>query len=133
MLFLRQGSGLVPRLLHGSPVSQALRFRSGNNSILAACSILAHMVNFARLAIVASPTISGQIVAFLAINFTTGPGITGWLMTLLLGIMTFFALEKKRRKHFERFWYSHHLFILFFINWQFHGYVLLPDLNLTIR
>jgi NADPH oxidase 2 len=32
-----------------------------------------------------------------------------------------YAMEKKRRANFERFWYTHHLFIVFFINWQLHG------------
>lgn len=85
--------------------------------------IVAHMVNFAKLA-AADPTattLGKKVVSFLAANFTTGPGATGWIMTVALGIMVFFALEKNRRAHFERFWYSHHLFIVFFICWQLHG------------
>lgn len=85
--------------------------------------IVAHMVNFGRLA-KADPQAktAGQIaVAFLAANFATGPGITGWIMTACLGVMVFFAIEKRRRAHFERFWYSHHLFIIFFVCWQLHG------------
>ncbi|TFK31836.1 NADPH oxidase [Crucibulum laeve] len=88
-----------------------------------AVHIAAHMVNFAKLAM-ADPdakTTGQRIVAFLAANFITGPGATGWIMTVSLGIMVFFALEKRRRAHFEWFWYSHHLFIVFFINWQLHG------------
>jgi len=88
--------------------------------------IAAHMVNFAELAkLKATPPTAGNLIgAFLAINFTTGPGITGWIMTVALGVMVWFALEKNRRKGnggFEKFWYSHHLFIVFFINWQLHG------------
>lgn len=83
--------------------------------------ILAHMVNFYKLAMVAAPTTGGRFVAFLAANFATGPGVTGWIMTAALGIMVFFAREKVRRATFERFWYSHHLFIVFFICWQLHG------------
>ena len=30
-------------------------------------------------------------------------------------------MEKRRRASFEKFWYSHHLFIVFFICWQLHG------------
>lgn len=51
----------------------------------------------------------------------TGPGITGWIMTVCLAALVWFAAEKRRRVHFERFWYSHHLFIIIFINWQLHG------------
>lgn len=85
--------------------------------------IAAHMVNFYKLAMAdTSATNTGQrIVAFLVANFATGPGATGWIMTAALGVMVWFAIEKRRRSHFERFWYSHHLFIVFFINWQLHG------------
>lgn len=83
----------------------------------------AHMVNFAKLAALDpnAKTAGGLISAFLAANFLTGPGATGWIMTVSLGIMVYFAIEKRRRAHFEWFWYSHHLFIVFFINWQLHG------------
>lgn len=85
--------------------------------------ILAHMVNFARLA-KADPdaTTTGQrFVVFLEANFATGPGATGWIMTVCLGLMVWYAMEKRRRAHFERFWYSHHLFLPFFLCWQLHG------------
>jgi len=85
--------------------------------------ISAHMVNFYRLAMAdaAATNTAQRIQAFLEINFTTGPGITGWIMTTCFFVMVFFATEKKRRAHFEWFWYSHHLFIVFFVNWQLHG------------
>lgn len=81
------------------------------------------MVNFYKLAMAdTDATTTGQrVVAFLQANFNTGPGVTGWIMTAALGIIVFFSTEKRRRAHFERFWYSHHLFVVFFINWQFHG------------
>lgn len=85
--------------------------------------VAAHMVNFARLAQAdTSATTTGQrVLAFLAANFTTGPGVTGWIMNACLFIIVFFAVEKRRRAKFERFWYSHHLFIVFFVCWQLHG------------
>jgi predicted ferric reductase len=85
--------------------------------------VLAHMVNFYKLAMAdTSATTTGQrILAFFAANFTTGPGVTGWIMTVSLAVIVFYAREKVRRANFERFWYSHHLFIIFFINWQLHG------------
>ncbi|TDL27846.1 NADPH oxidase [Rickenella mellea] len=87
-----------------------------------AVHILAHMVNFYRLARADKTATAGQqVLAFLGANFATGPGITGWIMTAALSVMVFFAIEKRRRAHFERFWYSHHLFIVFFIGWQLHG------------
>jgi NADPH oxidase len=79
------------------------------------------MVNFYKLAASMSSTPTELFVNFLSANFATGTGATGWVMTIILGIMTFFATEKQRKINFERFWYSHHLFIIFFVNWQLHG------------
>ncbi|TBU41089.1 NADPH oxidase [Dichomitus squalens] len=85
--------------------------------------IVAHMVNFTELAMIDpdATTTGKKVIAFISANFVTGPGATGWIMTAALGIMVWFAIEKRRRAHFEWFWYSHHLFIVFFINWQLHG------------
>jgi NADPH oxidase len=85
--------------------------------------IVSHMFNFAKMAMADSDahTTGQRVVAFLAANFLTGPGATGWIMTACLAILTWFAMEKRRRAHFERFWYSHHLFIPFFVCWQLHG------------
>jgi NADPH oxidase len=45
-------------------------------------------------------------------------------MWIALGVMVYYAMEKRRRTPnggFEKFWYTHHLFIPFFILWQLHG------------
>ncbi|KAH9458086.1 hypothetical protein Pst134EB_010389 [Puccinia striiformis f. sp. tritici] len=86
-------------------------------AFFSAIHIVAHMFNFAQLAI---KTRTG-IVGFVGANFLTGPGATGWIMTLSLGIIVWYAREKPRRAKFERFWYSHHLFVVFFSAWQLHG------------
>jgi len=78
---------------------------------------IAHWINFARLAMATGTGIKG----FLLINFRTGPGATGYVMLIVLMAMAFTALEKPRRKNFERFWYTHHLFFIFFFAWSFHG------------
>lgn len=85
--------------------------------------VVAHMVNFTKLALADTSAKTGgaKFVAFLNANFATGPGLTGWIMTVVLAIMVFFAVEKRKRANFEHFWYSHHLFIIFFICWQLHG------------
>jgi len=89
--------------------------------------ISAHMVNFTILAIAKAPSrdIGRVIVEFLLINFTTGPGLTGWIMTVSLGLMVWFAMEKRRRRPnggFEWFYYVHYIgMIIFFVNWQLHG------------
>ncbi|ODO03125.1 hypothetical protein I350_05970 [Cryptococcus amylolentus CBS 6273] len=79
--------------------------------------VAAHIRNFIVLTI----NTNVGIVGFLEFNFITGPGLTGWVMTIALIVMVWFAMEKRRRAHFERFWYSHHLFIIFFLGWQLHG------------
>lgn len=86
-----------------------------------AVHIIAHMYNFARLAIATGNNTGERIKIFFEANVKTGPGATGWVMTILLAIMVWFAIEKRKRKNFERFWYTHHLFILFFVCWQLHG------------
>lgn len=87
---------------------------------------LAHIVNLYRLTMAdQSATTTGQrVVFFITANFIIGPLITGWIMLIFLCIMVYYAIEKRRRAKnggFEKFWYSHHLFIPFFVLWQFHG------------
>lgn len=84
---------------------------------------LAHVVNLVRLTINDTKGQSlGQKFAFAILaNFKIGSLITGWLMWAAFGPMVWYAMEKRRRANFERFWYSHHLFIVFFILWQLHG------------
>ena len=81
------------------------------------------MVNFYKytMADASAKTTHQRILVFVSLNFTTGPGITGWIMTICLAVMVLFSTDKVRKVHFERFWYSHHLFIILFINWQLHG------------
>ncbi|KAK7038179.1 FAD-binding FR-type domain-containing protein [Favolaschia claudopus] len=87
---------------------------------------LAHVVNLYRLTMAdTSANTAGKKVAFfIYANFIIGPLWTGWLMWIALGLMIWYAMEKRRRRPnggFEKFWYMHHLFIPFFILWQFHG------------
>jgi len=95
--------------------------------VFTAIHVGAHMVNFTLLAIAKAPSrnIGRVIFEFLLINFTTGPGVTGWIMTVSLGLMVWFAMEKRRRRPnggFEWFYYVHYIgMIIFFVNWQLHG------------
>jgi hypothetical protein len=95
--------------------------------LFTAVHIAAHMVNFAILAKAKAPGANaGRLIAeFLLVNFTTGPGVTGWIMTVVLGLMVWFAMEKRRRRPnggFEWFYYVHYIgMIIFFVNWQLHG------------
>ncbi|SCV72536.1 BQ2448_4073 [Microbotryum intermedium] len=102
----------------------------------------AHLVNAWWLASEAQRPVQDRVRLYFVVLFTLGPMVTGWIMLLALGIMVWFALESKRRQHFERyalakpgkchemlritgfdnrFWYSHHLMIVLFVNWQAHG------------
>ena len=78
---------------------------------------VAHWNNFAQLAAKTGLGFKGFMMA----NFLTGPGWTGYIMLVALIAMAWTAVEKYRRANFERFWYTHHLFIVFFFFWSFHG------------
>ncbi|KAI5793781.1 ferric reductase NAD binding domain-containing protein [Peziza echinospora] len=78
---------------------------------------IAHWNNFAQLAIKQKLGFVGWLQA----NFVSGPGWTGYLMLIALMAMVVTAVEKPRRANFERFWYTHHLFLVFFFFWSFHG------------
>ncbi|PGH10473.1 hypothetical protein AJ80_07516 [Polytolypa hystricis UAMH7299] len=60
-------------------------------------------------------------VGFLLANFATGPGWSGYVMLIALTAMMWTSLEKPRRANYERFWYTHHLFVIFFVFWAVHG------------
>ncbi|XP_034545750.1 NADPH oxidase 1 [Notolabrus celidotus] len=53
--------------------------------------------------------------------FTTIAGLTGVIITLALILIITSSMEVIRRSYFEVFWYTHHLFIIFFIGLVFHG------------
>ncbi|RPA84372.1 hypothetical protein BJ508DRAFT_206196 [Ascobolus immersus RN42] len=78
---------------------------------------IAHWNNFAQLAIKQKLGFVGWLQA----NFVSGPGWTGYIMLIALMAMVLTAVEKPRRANFERFWYTHHLFMVFFFFWSFHG------------
>jgi predicted ferric reductase len=77
----------------------------------------AHWNNFARLA----RANNLGFVGWLQANFVSGPGWTGYIMLISLCAMAITAVEGPRRANFERFWYTHHLFMVFFFFWSFHG------------
>ncbi|CZT00317.1 related to NADPH oxidase 1 [Rhynchosporium agropyri] len=79
--------------------------------------VIAHWNNFAQLAAKNNLGFAG----FLLANFVTGPGWTGYVMLTALMCMVVTSVEKMRRANFERFWYTHHLFVVFFFFWSIHG------------
>jgi hypothetical protein len=77
----------------------------------------AHWHNFYELAVQNSLGVKG----FLLINFYTGPGWSGYVMLFVLMAIVATSLNRFKRANFERFWYTHHLFVVFFIFWSVHG------------
>lgn len=78
---------------------------------------IAHWFNFGHVAIQNKLGFWGWMVA----NFATGPGWSGYFMLIALTGMVLTSYEKPRRANFERFWYTHHMFIVFFVFWSIHG------------
>ncbi|MCJ1415085.1 hypothetical protein MMC32_001415 [Xylographa parallela] len=78
---------------------------------------IAHWNNFAQLAAKANLGFKG----FLQANFQTGPGWSGYVMLFALMAMVFTSIDRFKRANFERFWYTHHLMVVFFVFWSIHG------------
>ncbi|XP_037332174.1 cytochrome b-245 heavy chain [Pungitius pungitius] len=56
------------------------------------------------------------------VMFTTVAGVTGVVITLALILIITSSMEVIRRSYFEVFWYTHHLFVIFFVGLVFHGF-----------
>ncbi|GAA5864677.1 hypothetical protein JCM3774_006038 [Rhodotorula dairenensis] len=117
-------------LMRNSPLKRIVPFDEANEfHKLAAWSIvffslvhtIAHVVNSWLLGHSMSTTTMGSLGHAVLCNFSTGPFLTGWLMLVLLACMAFFAAGRRRRAHFERFYYTHLLYLPFFALWQLHG------------
>ncbi|XP_005869953.1 PREDICTED: NADPH oxidase 1 isoform X3 [Myotis brandtii] len=54
-------------------------------------------------------------------TFTSIPGFTGVIITIVLVLMVTSSMEFIRRSYFEVFWYIHHIFIIYFIGLGIHG------------
>ena len=78
---------------------------------------IAHICNFAYLAAQEGQGFKG----FLLLNLATGPGLSGYLMLALLMLVAITSLEVFRRADLNRFWITHHLYIVFFALWSIHG------------
>ncbi|OLL25548.1 Cytochrome b-245 heavy chain, partial [Neolecta irregularis DAH-3] len=76
-----------------------------------------HWNNLARLSAAHNLGVKGFFLA----NFATGPGVTGYVMLIALNAMVFTAMKKPKAANYERFWYTHHLFFVFFFGWSLHG------------
>ncbi|KAG0207889.1 hypothetical protein BGX33_006554 [Mortierella sp. NVP41] len=77
--------------------------------------VLGHCVNFYQLERLGR----GSAMSY---HFGTWAGVTGYWMLLILGIMFVTAHKKIRKRHFEVFWYTHHLALVCMGLFAFHGY-----------
>lgn len=78
---------------------------------------LGHWINFALLAAKNGTGFKG----FLIINFGTIPGWSGYVMLITLGLIAVTSLQRFRLANFERFYYTHQLFVVFFVISSVHG------------
>lgn len=76
-----------------------------------------HWINFALLAVKNDMGFKG----FLALNLGTMPGWSGHVMLIALGLIAVTSLKRFRLANFERFYYTHHLFVVFFVVSSVHG------------
>ncbi|KFO05454.1 Cytochrome b-245 heavy chain, partial [Balearica regulorum gibbericeps] len=60
-------------------------------------------------------------VGGLYVAFTYLAGLTGVIITLALILIITSSTKTIRRSYFEVFWYTHHLFVIFFIGLVIHG------------
>ena len=78
---------------------------------------ISHWINFASLAVKNDLGFKG----FLALNFGTIPGWSGYVMFIILGVIAVTSLKTFRLTSFERFYYAHHLFVIFFVVLSVHS------------
>lgn len=84
---------------------------------------IGHCINFALLAVKNDMGFKG----FLALNFGTIPGWSGYVMFIILGLIAVTSFKRFRLANFERFYYTHHLFIIFFVVSSVHGLCCIID------
>ncbi|KAJ3124181.1 hypothetical protein HK098_001355 [Nowakowskiella sp. JEL0407] len=77
---------------------------------------VAHYFNYLNVQNALKPVLTSMELSWL-----NGPGLTGQIITVAFFLMVTSALEGVRRKYFEIFWFTHHLFIIFFGGLLMHG------------
>ena len=88
--------------------------------------VLGHWINFALLVVKNGLGFRG----FLALNFGTISGWSGYVMLIILGLIAVTSLKAFRLAYYERFYYTHHLFVIFFIISSVHSVCcMIKDVN----
>uniref|UniRef100_A0A452U7X9 NADPH oxidase 2 n=1 Tax=Ursus maritimus TaxID=29073 RepID=A0A452U7X9_URSMA len=90
-----------------------------------AIHIIAHLFNFEHYSKSRQAT-DGSLASLTQwrmeyVTFTSIAGLTGVIITIALVLMVTSAVEFIRRSYFEVFWYTHHVFIIYFIGLGIHG------------
>lgn len=98
--------------------------------VMATVHVTAHFNNFYNIAYIADPLTLVQIgvlkpgavpnTPYQAL-ISTLPGATGMIITAVMVIMYIPAFSTARRPMFEVFWFTHHLFLIFYLVNFFHG------------
>jgi len=109
------------------PVDQNIEFHKGIAWTVAFFSVIhvvAHYFNFRSI----SMATAGQLGAIglspidpWALGFTSLPGVSGHVLVLCMVLMYSSAIPRIRGPRFEVFWYTHHLFVVFFALLCIHG------------
>ncbi|KAL9969507.1 hypothetical protein ACROYT_G021728 [Oculina patagonica] len=131
VLALIRNSNKVVALVFGRLLDRNIWFHKACALVIiisAGIHIGAHVVNAGRFS-------ANYSFNFTNLNFASYPnqeplelfvtsvaGVTGLLMTLLLLAMIITSTTAVRRASYEMFWYTHHLFIVFFLLLFVHGF-----------
>lgn len=111
-------------ILRNTPLNRVIPFDKnltfhkaiGWSSLFFSClHTVAHYVNFYRLSVLPG------FENWLFYSFVSGPGWTGHIMLVALFAICLTAAENARRSNFERFWYTHHLFLVYLGLFTIHG------------
>jgi NADPH oxidase len=87
--------------------------------------IMSHFYNFKQYTLASLPQLQAigrnSIPTLQGLAFQSISGATGHIVVLIMVLMYSSAVESIRRPMFEIFWFTHHLFILYYGILSFHG------------
>eukprot|EP01129_Flabellula_baltica_P008710 TRINITY_DN3494_c0_g1_i1.p1 TRINITY_DN3494_c0_g1~~TRINITY_DN3494_c0_g1_i1.p1 ORF type:complete len:532 (-),score=96.35 TRINITY_DN3494_c0_g1_i1:27-1622(-) len=110
------------------PIDKNIVFHKGLAWIIlgfATLHVTAHFYNFKKISITPNQEqtdagLPGQN-DYIVLAYTALPGWTGQIVTLVMVLMYSSAVEAVRRPMFEAFWFTHHLFIVYYALLCIHG------------
>nr|XP_019811242.1 PREDICTED: NADPH oxidase 1 isoform X3 [Bos indicus] len=114
MICLHTAIHIIAHLFNLERYSRSRQATDG--SLASILSNLPHQENYSWLNPIQSPN-----TTVVYVTFTSIAGLTGVIITVALVLMVTSAMEFIRRSYFEVFWYTHHIFIIYFIGLGIHG------------